>query len=329
MEKFKKISAAVLAITMLSGVMTACGDTADDEDSSASTSSAATSSEDASSEEESSEDESTAEEETGYYTPQYEFDGYDAYLMFADSSWLWGNWKPTGYVHSTEWEESGGDDATLYGYGVDADITGDGEYTVAITKESIVGNETYVNPNLSLDGNVPAMGASGAVVFCIDIVGLMDGSEVTGLDDDGNWVNEAADETSLVDGDNHYNTDTIGDYAASEITCEVTSIKCDGVEVSFDASKILCGNIEDNTNSYRIEIYNDYGNTLLDSPFDNVLSDIAFEESLEVTFTITGLGEVKTFAEVTPFGDDSADTETTEEDSTEEEAEESTEEDAE
>ncbi len=304
MEKLKRFSVALVAMAMACGMMVACGDedTTDESSEAATTSAAEEETEESEAEEEEAESEA---EEVEAFTPQYEFSGYDAYLMFGDSQWLWGNWKPSGYVHSTEWEESGGTDSSLYGYGVDADITGDGEYTVALTKASIVGNDTYVNPNVSLDGSVPAMGAEGTVVFCIDIVGLMDGSEVSGNNDDGEWVNEAADETSLVEGDNHYNTDTIGDYAASDITCHVTSIKCDGVEVEFDESKFRYGNIEDNTNSYRIEIYNSYGTTASDPGFDP-LADIAFEESLEVTFTIEGLGEVKTFPETSVFGSDEA-----------------------
>ncbi len=65
------------------------------------------------------------------------------------------------------------------------------------------------------------------------------------------------------------------------------SVTVDGVEVSFDSSKILYGNIEDNTDNYRIEIYNQYGDTVADPGID--ASTVA-GATLEVTFTVSGLG---------------------------------------
>jgi hypothetical protein len=144
--------------------------------------------------------------------------------------------------------------------------------------------------------------AAGTVVFCVDILGLLDGTEVSGLNKDtGEWEVTEADKNKLTEGeDNHYDKFAVGDYKVSDLSVEVTSIKCDGVEVNFDASKIRYGNIEDDNNCYRIEIYNSYGSTATDPAFDP-LADINFSDSLEVTFTITGLGEVKTFPEVEAF----------------------------
>lgn len=45
--------------------------------------------------------------------------------MFGDGEWLWGNWQGQGEPDATQ------------AFGVDADITGDGEYTVSITNASI------------------------------------------------------------------------------------------------------------------------------------------------------------------------------------------------
>ena len=136
----------------------------------------------------------------------------------------------------------------------------------------------------------------------------MDGEEVSGLDDSGVFTNTPADKNDLEDptegADNHYNVNIKGDYKASDITATVTSIKADGQEIEFDASKIKCGNIENNNNCYRIEIYNSYGTTATDAPIDPL--GFTFEDTLEVTFTIEGLGEVKQFPEVTPFFGDAA-----------------------
>lgn len=314
MEKIKKITAAILAMSLACGMMASCGDSNDSKDDSkteikaaesaaaADESTADESAADESAADESAADESAAESEaaaqpTSYYDYQYEFQGYDAFLMFGDMNWLWGNWNGTGIVHSTDFDTT---DTSKYGYGVDADIVGDGEYTVAINAQSIVGNDSYVNPQVALDGMVPASPAEGTVVFCVDIVGLMDGSEISGLNKDtGEWEIVANEKNKLKEGDNHYDIDTIGDYKASDIKVEVTSIKCDGQEIDFDASKIRYGNIEDNNNRYRIEIYNSYGSTASDPAIDPM--SLKFADSLEVTFTIEGLGEVKTFPEVDAF----------------------------
>lgn len=194
------------------------------------------------------------------YTPVKTFEGYDAFLMFGDSQWLWGNWEGQGQEGATQ------------AFGVDADVTGDGEYTVSITNASISYDDPDegLNPQVALDGDY-AVGAEGCVVFCVDIVGLLNGDALKGK------------------GDPKTDKEAPGKYNADDLKVELKSIKADGKDVEFDASKIKYGNIEDNNNCYRIEIYNDYGDTAKDSPIDK--DSLAFEDSLEVTFTIEGLSE--------------------------------------
>ncbi|MGN0633972.1 MAG: hypothetical protein ACI4JW_08895 [Oscillospiraceae bacterium] len=305
MEKFKKFSAAVIAMMMACGMMASCGDEKTEESKADDTKSTAATDENKEESKAEAEAESEAEpapvEEAEPYTPVYEYQGYDAFLMFGDVSWLWGNWNGQGVVHSPDFDES---DPAGYGYGVDADITGDGEYTVAITSSSIVGTDSYVNPQVAIDEDTgAALAAEGTVVFCVDIIGLCDGTQVSGLDADTNeWTITDIEEgkQKLKDGDNHYDVNAKGDYKVGDITVTLTSIKCDGQEIEFDPTKIRYGNIEDNNNRYRIEIYNSYGTTALDPGIDPF--SLYFEKSLEVTFTIEGLGEVKTFPEVAPWG---------------------------
>lgn len=68
--------------------------------------------------------------------------------------------------------------------------------------------------------------------------------------------------------------------------CELKdlSIELDGEKFDCDFSKVLWGNLEDNTNNYRIEIYNEYGKTKNDSPID--IDKLTFEKSMKVTFTL-------------------------------------------
>lgn len=311
MERIKKISAALLAMTMACGIMASCGNTDDESSKSekedtASTAAAEDKEGDAESEAdadaESEGEDAAASGDLAEITPdpnyahKYEFDGYDAFLMFADAEgWFWSNFNGEGEVHSPEFDES------MYGFGVDADITGDGEYTVALTKDSIYQNNGYLNPQALInedDGTI--FGGNGVSVFCVDIIGLMDGSEVSGANEEtGEWEHKAADEVKLTEGDNHYDVHAIGDYKPSDLKVEVTSIKVDGNEFTFDASKLRYGNIENENNRYRIEIYNSYGKTAEDPPFDPF--SLTFAKSLEVTFTIEGLGEIKQFPEVEPF----------------------------
>lgn len=74
--------------------------------------------------------------------------------------------------------------------------------------------------------------------------------------------------------------------AAPDAVATLDSIQIDGADVSFDASKIMYGDIEEKGN-YRIDIYNMYSDTKDDPAFTNA-TPIA--ESLSVTFTVTGLG---------------------------------------
>jgi hypothetical protein len=66
----------------------------------------------------------------------------------------------------------------------------------------------------------------------------------------------------------------------------------DGKAVSFDASKILYGDLEGNGN-YRIELYNKYGGTQSASPWSGTVDDqvpsLGFNSSFEVKYTVLKL----------------------------------------
>lgn len=263
--KAKKILAAVTALSLTTVVFASCGDLADSSSSTAAatTTAATTTTAAAESAADSAATDSSADTTKGSdsdYTPVKTFKGYDAFLMFGDGEWLWGNWEGQGEPEATK------------AFGVDADITGDGEYTVSITNASIAYDDPDegINPQIALDGDY-AVGAQGCVVMCVDIIGLLNGEKLKGT------------------GDPKTDKETPGKYNADDLKVELKSIKADGQEVAFDKAKIKYGNIEDNNNCYRIEIYNDYGDTAKDSPIDK--DNLAFEDSLEITFSIEGLSE--------------------------------------
>lgn len=263
----KKIAAMACALAMTTTVFASCGNTDDSSSSAADTKKTTTTTTTAP---ESSEPVEDSEPEKEYPEQLTEFKGHDAMLMFADKDWLWQNMNLANDANKTG--ES---------YGVDADITGDGEYTVSINKKTIVGKDDAPNQYVAVDENTgEAIGAECATVFVVDILGICDGT----ID----YKGESLKKNKLNDGEDFLtNKETKGKYTGQEITCEVTSIKADGEEVEFDPSKIVYGNIEDNNNCYRIEIYNAYGDTAKDSPIDQ--NALAFEEELSVTFKISGL----------------------------------------
>lgn len=73
---------------------------------------------------------------------------------------------------------------------------------------------------------------------------------------------------------------------APEATAVLDKVEVDGSEISFDTAKIIYGDIEEKGN-YRIEIYNQYGDTKNDSPVNQAT---AIGSSLKITFTVSGLG---------------------------------------
>lgn len=266
--KAKKILAAVTALSLTTVVFASCGDSADSSSSTAAITTTTAATEDSAATGGGAGDSAVATDSSADatkgsdsdYTPVKTFEGYDAFLMFGDSQWLWGNWEGQGEAEATK------------AFGVDADVTGDGEYTVSITNASISYDDPDegLNPQIALDGDY-AVGAEGCVVMCVDILGLLKGDKLKGT------------------GDPKTDKETPGKYNADDLKVELKSIKADGQEVAFDKAKIKYGNIEDNNNCYRIEIYNDYGDTAKDSPIDK--DNLAFEDSLEITFSIEGLSE--------------------------------------
>ncbi|MBQ5330243.1 MAG: hypothetical protein J6F31_03200 [Oscillospiraceae bacterium] len=81
-------------------------------------------------------------------------------------------------------------------------------------------------------------------------------------------------------------------YPTAEATLD--KIVIDGNEVSFDASKIVYGDVEEKGN-FRIEVYNQYGTTKDDAGYKY---DTPINESLELTFTVSGLNDAAASAAV-------------------------------
>lgn len=130
------------------------------------------------------------------------------------------------------------------------------------TDAIIKGNGTYT-VSINKDQVGAEAAAEGATVFCVDIKGILA----------SDFIN------------------------ADDIAFSDVKIALDGKEIKADMSKMLEGNIEDEKDNYRLEICNAYGYDGIEDvstkdDFDQ--ADFKFEESLSVTFTISGLKEGKT-----------------------------------
>lgn len=129
----------------------------------------------------------------------------------------------------------------------------------------VTGNGTYtVSINKSdFKSTDVANAAKGAKVFCVDILGLCTSDKMD----------------------------------ASKAAISNVIIKCDGKEFKADESKMYEGHIEKDKGNYRLEIRNEWGwgngDFATKDEFDPN-SEFGFEESLSVTFTVTGIQEGKT-----------------------------------
>ena len=200
---------------------------------------------------------------------------YDAFLMYADADWYPSIMDATGHTE--------GSDGTVTEWTAGtAEVNKDGTYTVSVAdiKASSVDEET------GEETMAPAL-AEGAVVFNVDIADL--GTALGfGKDCEGYDKNMSAAEKMELAKSKGVNVTDV----------KITQVK-DGetTEVAVDSSKIFFGDIEGN-GKLRIELYNEYGDTKADAPLK--VSDIYFNEGLNVTFTISGIDAILNGGNTTP-----------------------------
>ena len=202
---------------------------------------------------------------------------YDAFVMYAS-----GNWYPALIADASGHFEDPNSGAVTEWTSGTAEVTKDGTYTVSVAdiKASAVDEETG-------EETMAAVTAEGAMVFNVDIVDLAKdlgiGADAEGYDD----LKTGAEKMEFAKSKGVNVTDV-----------KITQVK-DGetTEVAVDSNKILFGDIEGN-GKLRIELYNEYGDTKNDAPLK--VSDLFFNEKLEVTFTISGIDAILNGGSTTP-----------------------------
>ena len=194
---------------------------------------------------------------------------YDAFVMYAS-----GNWYPALIADASGHFEDPNSGAVTEWTSGTAEVTKDGTYTVSLS--NIKG--TGVDEETGKEKLLPAA-CEGAAVFNVDIPDLG-----TTLGIGGNSEGFDANMTPA-------EKMAFAKSKGVNVTDVKISLVTDGetTEVPVDSSKILFGDIENN-GKLRIELYNQFGDTSKDAPFNT--SDIFFNESLNVTFTITGIDAI-------------------------------------
>lgn len=201
---------------------------------------------------------------------------YDASIMYADADWYPSIMDASGHA-----EDAASGTVTEWTAGTQ-EVTKDGTYTVSVAdiKASAVDEETG-------EETMAAVTAEGAMVFNVDIADLGTalgiGKDCEGYDD----LKTGAEKMEFAKSKGINVTDV-----------KITQVK-DGetTEVAVDSNKILFGDIEGN-GKLRIELYNEYGDTKNDAPLK--VSDLFFNEKLEVTFTISGIDAILNGGSTTP-----------------------------
>lgn len=176
---------------------------------------------------------------------------YEAFLMYASSDW------------AVQCMDAASENAT------NADVTGNGTYTVSISGFEWEDEETAEM--------VPATG-TGVTVLNVDIAGF---ANALGCGKDAEayeGLETAAEKMALAQSTG---------LTISDVTLTATNTDGTVTEIPVDNSKIFYGDIEGN-GKIRIEIFNAYGDTSKDAPIN--ASDWSFDDTLSVTFTVSGLG---------------------------------------
>ncbi len=176
---------------------------------------------------------------------------YDTFLMYASADWSAQNME-LGACPDGE-----------------VNITSDGTYTVSAYGMELEDEDT---------GEMVPIPAVGAVVFCVDIsdlaLDLYGGKDAEGYGD----CQTSADKMAFA---------KAAGLNITDVSIQTKNVDGSVVDIAVDQNNILFGDLEGN-NKIRLEIYNEYGESKNAPCIDP--TTINFDDSISVTFTISGVG---------------------------------------
>lgn len=198
-------------------------------------------------------------------------------------------------------------DYLVSGYDYDEDMIRNISLTMTKTEEK-TGNYVFTTGMTEEIKGTYRIDASNNIIFNQDINFVISGSQnLTTTKDKAlriirSETNESGELSGLWLGKR---SDTNADYMVYHFELATSSSsEEEGTSITFDNSKIVFGDLEDNGN-LRIEIYNEYGSTAPNPPVNT--SDFIFDKSISVTFSLDGIvlkeGAVGNYSAAISFAD--------------------------
>ncbi len=198
-------------------------------------------------------------------------------------------------------------DYLVSGYDYDEDMIRNISLTMTKTEEK-TGNYVFTTGITEEIKGTYRIDASNNIIFNQDINFVISGSQnLTTTKDKAlriirSETNESGELSGLWLGKR---SDTNADYMVYHFELATSSSsEEEGTSITFDNSKIVFGDLEDNGN-LRIEIYNEYGSTAPNPPVNT--SDFIFDKSISVTFSLDGIvlkeGAVGNYSAAISFAD--------------------------
>lgn len=198
-------------------------------------------------------------------------------------------------------------DYLVSGYDYDEDMIRNISLTMTKTEEK-TGNYVFTTGMTEEIKGTYRIDASNNIIFNQDINFVISGSQnLTTTKDKAlriirSETNESGELSGLWLGKR---SDTNADYMVYHFELATSSSsEEEGTSITFDNSKIVFGDLEDNGN-LRIEIYNEYGSTASNPPVNT--SDFIFDKSISVTFSLDGIvlkeGAVGNYSAAISFAD--------------------------
>lgn len=201
----------------------------------------------------------------------------------SEAGALMGYGDATGLLRSSDNADYPG--TAVSGTDNDAAATVDGLTPTAANFAELLANTTQSRETVDGVEGIRFTAANGNSIF-LPVTGYRDGTETTA----GNgyyWTGDVDATNSDYGASVSFTTgDATAGYSQRALGFAIRPVQASNT-VSVDNSLLALGDLENEGNNYRIEIYNEYGGTASNPPIDP--ASIVFNSQMDITFTISGL----------------------------------------